>query len=125
MKPLIHAETTAKKFGGKPEDYQEIHDFMDQSKACHADMRHRMFLHHSLGCYLAEQVYGTYITNSDGNKVSVRDVAEHHILEDIGHIPSFSDWCKKLPLESWMGQPQKITRSISLKNETISQKYFD
>jgi hypothetical protein len=110
MKPLVHAETTAKRFGGKPEDYQEIHDFMDMSKAGHADMRHRMFLHHSMGPYLAEKVFGIFIVNSDGDKVSVRDIAEHHILEDLGRIPSFSEWCGLLPLEEWMGQPRKITK---------------
>ena len=114
MKPLVHAETTAKRFGGKSEDYQPIHDFFDMSKAAHADMRHRMFLHHSMGPYLAELVFGTYITNSDGDKVSVRDVAEHHIIEDLGNIPPFSKWCELLPLEPWMGQPQKITKTYLL-----------
>lgn len=109
MKPLIHAETTAKKFGGIPEDYQDIHDFMDISKSAHADMRHRALFHHSIGPYIAEKVFGTYVVNSSGNKVSVRDIAEHHILEDLGEIPSFSKWCELMPLEGWMGQPRKIT----------------
>ncbi len=28
-KPYIHALSSAKKFGGKPEDYLEIHQLMD------------------------------------------------------------------------------------------------
>jgi hypothetical protein len=31
MKPYMHAKNSAKKHGGKPEDYQEIHDFLKRS----------------------------------------------------------------------------------------------
>lgn len=49
MKPFRHARNSAKLWGGKPEDYQDIHDFLDQSKATYADVRHRALLHHTLG----------------------------------------------------------------------------
>jgi hypothetical protein len=49
MKPLKHAVSSAKRFGGKPEDYQAIHDFFDMGKAAHPDVRHRALLHHSMG----------------------------------------------------------------------------
>lgn len=41
MKPWRHARNSARKFGGMPEDYIEIHNFMDVSKSAHADVRHR------------------------------------------------------------------------------------
>lgn len=41
MKPFIRAQLSAKKFGGKPEDYLDIHHEMDISKSCLADVRHR------------------------------------------------------------------------------------
>ena len=32
MKPWIHAKNSVRKHGGKPEDYQDIHDFIDSTK---------------------------------------------------------------------------------------------
>jgi len=40
-KPFIHAESSVKRWGGKPEDYIEIHNLMDSSKGAIADHRHR------------------------------------------------------------------------------------
>jgi len=107
MKPLIHAKISSKKFGGIPEDYIEIHNFFDQTKAHIADSRHRMILHNSFGIYLCEQVFGTmkqkgdgtwikmpYIVNSNGKEVSVRDIAEQHVLDDLGEIMSLSECFK-------------------------------
>ena len=92
MKPLVHARISAKKFGGIPEDYIEIHDWFDSSKAHVPDARHRLALHNSFGIYLCEQVFGEiiqmpngtfkrapYITISNGKQVSVRDVAEQQL----------------------------------------------
>lgn len=36
-KPIIHAQSSARKFGGKPQDYEPIHAFMDCSKGVIAD----------------------------------------------------------------------------------------
>lgn len=114
MKPHIHSSISVRKWGGCPSDYQEIHDFLDISKSASADMRHRMLLHHSLGCYIVEKCFGITITNSDGLEVSVRDIAEAHIIEDLGRIPSLDEWVTKLPLEAWMGQPSITTKTFSL-----------
>lgn len=108
MKPLIHAKMSVAKYHGHVDDYLPIHDFIDSSKSTIADVRHRAILHSAFGCYLAEQVFGTYITNSDGKMVSVRDVAEEHIIQDLGRIPTVQDWIGNLPIEEWMGGP--VTR---------------
>lgn len=113
MKPRIHAKNSVRKWGGQPEDYQDIHDFLDSSKEHVADMRHRAILHNSFGCYLAERVFGLYFYNSDGREVSVRDVAEQHILEDLGHIPPLSRSIQALPMLPWFGGRVKKT-SIKL-----------
>lgn len=112
MKPLVHATISAKKFGGLPEDYQEIHDFFDWSKIAYPHMKHRAILHNSFGIYLCERVFGTYTVNSAGDKVSVRDVAEQHVLDDLGRIPTVQDWLEHLELkEPWM-RADKKTRTI-------------
>lgn len=103
MKPHLHAESSAKKWGGLPSDYQGIHDLLDLSKSAHADMRHRAILHNSLGPYICERVFGITIVNSDGRTVSVRDVAERHIIEDMGQIPSVSDYLSGMPMYDWLG----------------------
>lgn len=103
MKPYLHGKSSAHKFGGLPEDYQEIHDFIDSTKAHHADMRHRAILHNSYGIYLAERIFGINITNSDGKLVSVRDICERHIIEDMGRIPSITDYLQGMPFYRWLG----------------------
>lgn len=113
MKPFLHARVSAKKFGGKAEDYVAIHEFIDCSKMCVADVRHRAMLHSAWGIYVTARVFGDMMTNSDGKEVSVRDVAEEHVLEDLGTIPTMQDWIEKMPLEGWMSGTRKRTRSIT------------
>lgn len=82
MKPWLHAKMTVNKFHGRPEDYMEIHDFIDSSKSIIADMRHRAILHSAFGIYIVERVFGTNITNSDGLLISTRDIAEGVHVEE-------------------------------------------
>lgn len=105
MKPYLHARNSARKFGGAPEDYLPIHDLIDESKAHHADMRHRALFHNSFGIYLCERLFGTFIVNSDLRKVQTRDIAEAHIIEDLGRIPSVTDYLSGMPMYQWLGGP--------------------
>ena len=115
MKPLLHAQISAKRFGGKHEDYQEIHDFMDHTKAIVPDERHRMILHNAWGIYIAEKVFGTFIINSSGKKISVRDVAEQHVVDDMGFIPTLEQCLSSMTKEKWMwGRKPTKTKTIKL-----------
>lgn len=107
MKPYIHAKASVNKYGGKWEDYIDIHDFMDSSKSTIADVRHRAIFHSAFGCFIVEKVFGTIRTNSDGKIYSVRDIAEDHIIQDLGFIPSVDTWLKNMRIEEWMGGPKK------------------
>ena len=40
-KPWVHAESSARRYGGVPEDYLPIHNHMDSTKGAFADNRHR------------------------------------------------------------------------------------
>lgn len=113
MKPYIHARSSAKKYGGEPEDYIAIHDFMDSTKSAVADVRHRCVLHSAFGCFIVEQMFGTNITNSHGKLVSVRDIAEDHIIEDLGFIPTLEKWLENMPIDKWMGGPSKKSTHYS------------
>lgn len=100
--PLIHAKNSARKFGGKPEDYIDLHNWFDQSKEHMADMRHRALRHHSAGIYEAERIFGGSIINSDGKEVYVRYIGEQHVIEDLGFIPTLEDWFENMELQKWM-----------------------
>lgn len=100
--PLKHAEISAKKFGGKPDDYIGIHNWFDESKAHIADFRHRALRHHSAGIFLAEKIFGLAIINSDGKQVPVRYIAEQHVTDDLGRIPTVQDWIRELRPQRWM-----------------------
>lgn len=108
MKPLYHANVSVKKYGGTVEDYMPIHDFFDSSKACLPDVRHRSLLHSSFGIFLIERVFGSYITNSDGKRIPVRDIAEDHVIQDMGYIPTVEKWLKNMPIEDWMFGLEKV-----------------
>jgi hypothetical protein len=114
MKPFIHARSSAAKFGGTPSDYIKIHEYFDSTKSSHADVRHRAILHTAFGIYLVADVFGHHITNSDGKTVSVRDIGEQHVMEDLGRIPSMSDYLNHMTIEDWMlGPHNKAKRNIT------------
>lgn len=99
---LYHAKSSARKFGGKPEDYIAIHEWFDASKAHVPDFRHRALRHHSQGIFWAEEVFGRTIVNSQGNEVPVRAVGEQHVFEDFGMIPTLQDWLQNMDKKDWM-----------------------
>lgn len=97
-----HAMSSARKFGGKPEDYLPVHQWLDGSKAFYAGPGHRALRHHAEGIFAAEEKFGTVLTNSAGRAVPVRLIAEQHVVEDLGRIPSLADWLSKISIEPWM-----------------------
>ena len=44
-KAWVHAQSSAKRWGGKPEDYIDIHERMDSTKSAHAEVTHRCVFH--------------------------------------------------------------------------------
>ena len=104
--PLLHAKSSAKKFGGKPEDYIHIHEWFDETKAWIGHSNHRVFRHHSEGIFESEKIFGKSFTNSDDVVVYTRYVGEQHVKEDCcNHIPSAKDWIDAFILKErpiWM-----------------------
>lgn len=118
MKPFLHGRIHARKYGGDPDDYADIDDFIDSSKIAFPDIRHRAILHSSFGCFLVEQMFGRTRTNSAGITYSPRDIAEDHIIQDLGFIPTPSHYLDHMELQPWMSGTQKHntkqTKFISL-----------
>lgn len=118
-----HAVSAARKWGGKPEDYIEIEEFIDSSKQHLADVRHRAMYHHSEGIWLCQKIFGRTIEvakkNGHGSVlVPVRLIAEQHVLEDLGWIPSFSDYVggrdgSGMSIKPWMSGSQRKELPLS------------
>ena len=110
--PSIHAKSSVKKWGGKVEDYQHIHDWFDETKSWVGHSIHRMFRHHSEGIFQAETIFGKSFTNSDGKTVYTRYVGEQHVKEDCNnHIPSAKEWLVHMNRKNkphWMIKTLKI-----------------
>lgn len=102
MKPYIHAKNSVKKYGGKAEDYLAIHEFFDSSKIAYAKIQHRAIIHNTFGIFIVEKIFGSIIKNSDGKVISVRDIAEDHVIDDLGFIPTVADWVDNIPMADWM-----------------------
>lgn len=116
--PLRHAESSARKFGRKAEDYLLIHNWFDESKAFFPDFRHRALRHHAEGIFLAEKLFGVAIVNSEGEQVPVRYLGEQHVREDLGRIPTAQDWLLQITPQRWMyGQPLQDEKRPTKKEE--------
>lgn len=121
--PLIHSRSSVRLWGGVEEDYLLLHNKMDCSKAYFSDNRHRTLTHTMFWIFeVMIPIFGEYIVNSDGKKVSVKDICEYHILEDYGKrfIPNVSDFLNEMEVKSWMangvGEPpdsQKKLRKLT------------
>jgi hypothetical protein len=116
--PLKHAESSARKFGGRPEDYLPIHNWFDESKAFIPDFRHRALRHHAEGIFLTERIFGVTILNSDGKQIPVRYLGEQHVREDLGHIPTAQDWLFELKPQRWM-YGQRLDEIGSAREEVL------
>ena len=109
MKAVNHCRSSVKRFGGTEDDYHSIHAWFDKSKEHYGDVRHRALRHHTLGVQQCEDEFGLWITNSDGKKVPVKSIAEQHIREDLGFIPTLQDWYKHIRPQPWMASTKKHT----------------
>lgn len=102
------------------EDYLPIHDMMDSSKSWLGDHRHRLYFHHSAGIFLIASFFDPTIVNSDNKTVSVREILENHVLEDLGFIPSPSDYLKDMKSKSWFGGNTAKTEMRKKRNKICS-----
>lgn len=109
--PWHHSISSAKKWGGTPEDYAPIHNWFDHTKELVPDIRHRAARHHAEGIFVCEQVFGITITVA-GRAIPVRWIAEQHVKEDLGFIPTLQDWLRNLDIQPWMGGTPKLAAEV-------------
>tara|TARA_B100000579_G_C22799798_1_gene839096 strand:+ start:895 stop:1272 length:378 start_codon:yes stop_codon:yes gene_type:complete len=118
--PYQHAKSSVKSFGGRLEDYIDIHNWLDCTKAHMPDVRHRALRHHSFGIFECEQVFGLTITNADEVSVPVRVIAEKHVIEDLGFIPTPQDWLNEMKKAPWMANSKKLSIEVPQDRKIIS-----
>lgn len=114
MNSWHHAQSASKKWGGEPEEYIEIEEFIDSSKKIIGDVRHRSMYHHTAGVWLCQEIFGRTIKVGErGIQVPVRLVAERHILEDLGWLPSPKDYIDGMTIKPWMSGAQRKELPLS------------
>nr|WP_296430295.1 hypothetical protein [Roseovarius sp. BRH_c41] len=98
--PLHHAESSARKFGGVPDDYQFVHDWFDSSKEHLGLFVHRAHKHHTVGIYDAERHFGRSLIDNDPTQI-VGDPRAAWVAAVAGHqtILGFEDWLLKVSVE--------------------------
>lgn len=111
--PYHHAVSSVKKWGGEVDDYIELHRFFDASKEMHADFRHRALRHHAQGIFECERIFGATITLSSGRIVPTRWISEQHVVEDLGFIPSLSDWLSCIRPAPWMTRSRRLSKELA------------
>jgi hypothetical protein len=128
--PYYHAISSVRKFGGKAEDYQDIHHWFDATKATVADTRHRAFRHHiqAIGLLCREQGR-TSLLNADGVLVTLDEIGRQHIAEDFGgYTPHRVEWADAIREQGWMqlavGQPgQKALAACMRRFGGVAEDY--
>jgi len=103
--PLIHSQSSVKRWGGKVEDYLPIHELIDSPKSTMNNNSSRALTHNTWFAYtIIPKVFGYNITNSDGRRVDTIDVAMLHIAEDfrMKFVPTPQDYLKHLEVQPWM-----------------------
>lgn len=118
MNSWNHAVSSARKWGGHPTDFIEIHEFIDGSKRIIGDVRHRSLYHHTEGIWLCQRIFGRILKIQKANgfgfiDVPVRLIAEQHILEDLGWLPSPADYIDGMPIKAWMSGSQRKELPLS------------
>ena len=96
MKPLQHAQISAKTYGGSWTDYIEVHNFLDSSKAACAHFKHRFLLHHVEGIEIGVKIFGETLTNSENKIIETRRLLTDHLIEDIGRVVKAETWARDL-----------------------------
>lgn len=92
------------KYGGQPQDFASIHAWFDEPSSWIDNYAFHAVRHHAQGIFVLEKKLGPILTLSNQRQIPVRVVAEQHLLNDFGFIPSAKDWSDLLQPATWMGR---------------------
>ncbi len=128
--PLIHSKSSVKRWGGKVEDYLNIHILLDSPKSTMNNNTSRMLTHNTWFIYeIIPKVFGYNIVNSDGRSVDTVDIARMHVAEDFRYkgIPTPQDYLQHMEIQPWMNNgireipSEESKREIELLKEALHE----
>ena len=129
---LHHSKSSMKRWGGKVEDYLELHELLDSPKSTMNNNTGRMMTHNTWFAYtIIPKIFGYNIINSDGKSVDTVDIAMLHISEDyMGRfIPTPQDFLKHMEVQAWMNNgvklvdnPDSIQAAVDLKDKLRKER---
>jgi len=96
MTPWKHAVSSVSKHSGEARDYIHLHDWFDETKSLTGDWTHRALRHSAWGIQQAIDNFGHTVINSKGQHIPVKLLAEQHVMEDCGFIPTVQDWLRPI-----------------------------
>ena len=113
-----HAALSQKRWGGKPEDYFEIHGLIDSTKTLCSDNRHRVL--HTIWAVkeVVVPIFGETMTNQDGRTVEVKALCEKdHLLADyqFRFIPTLDDFVNAMddvPDSGWVKRLERFHMEV-------------
>lgn len=97
--PSCRAEMSAIAFGGKAEDYLDLHELMDSTRPIGRNSSYRALTHNLWFIETVVKLIGPTRINSEGKEYSVRKVLELHCMQDVQAplIPTGSEVLDMLP----------------------------
>jgi hypothetical protein len=60
----------------------------------------------------------------NGKQVPTRWIAEQHVTEDIGYIPSAADWLREIRPQAWMSPSTRLHLELD-EQESLRVKEYD
>ena len=120
MTPYKHAESSAAKFGGHADEYIHIHDWFDETKSYTGDFTHRALRHHAAGIQWCIEKFGHFLELNNGKRVPMKLIAEQHVTEDCGFVPTVTDWLgsiKESPADWMLKVAKKSVREMVIISE--------
>jgi hypothetical protein len=115
MNPFFHSKSSVKRWGGKVEDYIQLHELLDSPKATINNNSARLLTHNTWFVYtIIPKIFGYNIINSDGKSVDTIDIAMLHLAEDFRFkgIPTPQDYLENLVVQPWMNNGVKEIPSV-------------
>ncbi|WP_196160855.1 hypothetical protein [Reinekea sp. G2M2-21] len=117
--PTLHAESSARLFGGQSSDWLPVHLYLDDTKKAFGDFRHRAFRHHEQGALLC----ATSLATDPAHQEKLYLVAEQHIREDCGgRLPTIEDWLDCFDVDG-LGKLDKPVISTSVMNQLCAKRF--
>jgi hypothetical protein len=97
------------RFGGAIENFRPLHEWFLETRHWMPDRRHLILRHHAFGIFEAETRFGIVLRLSNGTSVPTRIVAERHVREVMGSIPTTSAMLQLIRPQKWMAtSPAKL-----------------